>query len=259
MSIIAVSGKSGDGKDTVGKIIQFLIYENRKYLYSYEKFLKEPEVYQNGTSGWEIKKFATKLKQITCMMLGCTMKQLEDQEFKKQPLPNQWQNEYSSTESSARTYRWFLQTLGTESTREMIHNDFWINGLFADYKVNNHQEGKTYSEQDLPNWIITDLRFPNELRAIKQHKGITIRVNRRREDKYYYQGEYCNLESLKETIKQETGEYPLIEYCKNFLVTEHESETALDKVKFDYVVDNNGTIEELIERVRLILIQEKII
>ena len=30
----------------------------------------------------------------------------------------------------------------------------------------------------LPNWIITDLRFPNEARVIKQHQGITLRVNR---------------------------------------------------------------------------------
>jgi hypothetical protein len=40
---------------------------------------------------------------------------------------------------------------------------------------------------------------------------------------------------------------------------EHESETALDNAKFDYEIINDGTIEELIEKVKEILIKEKII
>ena len=31
----------------------------------------------------EIKKFADKLKDIVCLLIGCTREQLEDQEFKK--------------------------------------------------------------------------------------------------------------------------------------------------------------------------------
>lgn len=267
MSIIAISGKVGSGKDTVGKIIQALTWKDRggrvsnysplEWINDERKDSYDDQMIHN----YQIKKFATKLKQITCMMLGCTMEQLEDQEFKKQPLPDQWQTEFPLIESDIKTYRWFLQRLGTESTREIIHPNFWINGLFADYKgqsANWDADGRE-TVTEYPNWIITDLRFPNELRAIKQHKGVTIRVNRKREDKYYYQGEYCNIDQLRETIYQETGEYPLYEYCKNFQVPEHESEIALDKVPFDYVIDNNGTIEELIEKVRLILIQEKII
>ena len=40
---------------------------------------------------------------------------------------------------------------------------------------------------------------------------------------------------------------------------EHISETALDNAKFDYVIENDGTIEELIEQVKKILIKEEII
>lgn len=259
MSIIAINGKVGSGKDTVGQIIQMLSakqpYDNK----SIASFIKKNIGLLETASDWKIKKFATKLKQIACMMLSCTMEQLEDQEFKKQPLPDQWQTQFPSIEGEIKTYRWFLQTLGTESTREMIHGNFWINGLFADYKKSDLSE-MSYAESEekgsnFPNWIITDLRFLNELGVVKKYQGITIRVNRKREDKYYYNAEYCNLESLKETMKQETGEYPLIEYCKNFLVAEHESEVALDKAKFDFVIDNNGTIEELIEKVREILIE----
>ena len=42
-------------------------------------------------------------------------------------------------------------------------------------------------------------------------------------------------------------------------VEPHPSETALDNHPFDYTIDNNGTIEELIEKVREILIKEKLI
>lgn len=259
MSIISINGKVGSGKDTVGKFIQYLMWKDRvergierKFHWTVEDFLEGKAV--ERASGWEIKKFATKLKQIACMMLGCTMEQLEDQEFKASPLPEEWQTKFPIDE--IKTYRWFLQTLGTESTREMIHGDFWINGLFADYKGKEWEEQGVYRESK---WIITDLRFPNELRAIKIHGGITIRVNRKKEDKYYYNAEYVTLDQLREIIKEERGNYPLYEYCKIYRVAEHESEIALDKVQFDHVIDNNGTIEELIEKVREILIKENII
>jgi len=41
--------------------------------------------------------------------------------------------------------------------------------------------------------------------------------------------------------------------------SKHPSETALDTATFDYIIDNNGTIEELIIKVKKILIKERII
>jgi hypothetical protein len=40
---------------------------------------------------------------------------------------------------------------------------------------------------------------------------------------------------------------------------EHPSETALDDTKFDYEIINDGSIEDLIEKVKEILIEQKII
>ena len=62
-------------------------------------------------------------------------------------------------------------------------------------------------------WVITDCRFPNEAEVVKSYGGIVVRVNR---------GLPANL---------------------------HTSETALDHWKFDHVIDNNGTIEELHQKV----------
>ena len=40
---------------------------------------------------------------------------------------------------------------------------------------------------------------------------------------------------------------------------EHLSETSLDKAEFDYVIENSGSIEELIEKVKQILKKEKLL
>ena len=86
--------------------------------------------------------------------------------------------------------------------------------------------------QEYPKWIISDTRFPNEIESIKKHDGLTIRINR---------------DSVLRTGKV-------------FDTDNHESETALDDYQgFDYVIDNNGTIEELKEVVKDILIKEHLI
>ena len=73
-----------------------------------------------------------------------------------------------------------------------------------------------------PNWIITDTRFPNEIKAVKNKDGICIRIFR---------------------TNSELQNKP-----------EHESETALDSYNdWDYIIDNNGSIDELINSVRRIL------
>jgi hypothetical protein len=87
------------------------------------------------------------------------------------------------------------------------------------------------------NWIITDLRFENEFKAVKDRGGINIRVNRNK-----------NINTR--------------DHSRSYLShqnIEHPSETALDYATFDYTIDNNGTIEELIVKVKEILIKEKIL
>lgn len=69
-----------------------------------------------------------------------------------------------------------------------------------------------------PNWIITDVRFPNELKAIKDRNGITIRVER-----------------------------------PNLIENNHLSETSLDSANFDFIINNDKNIEHLINEVKKIL------
>lgn len=223
-----------------------------------------------NNSNWKIVKFADKLKDIICILIGCTREQLEDREFKERELGKEWWFwklerdggyktillPYNTTENVKSfqliklTPRLLLQLIGTDLFRNQLHPKVWINATMVNYKKKLPQcSGQPDfdwiiqpQEDDFiyPNWIITDVRFPEELQEIKDKKGVTIRINRE-------ELVVSKLPTDKESIDRLVS------------TLNHPSETVLDNVKFDYVIDNNGTIEELIEKVKEILIKEKIL
>lgn len=261
--IIGINGKIGSGKDTVGKIIQYLTSESgdpNSFRYrSYAEFLSKGggsalrNFDQHYVSDWEIKKFAGKLKQTASLLTGIPLEKFEDQEFKKSLLGEQWGTVRINPLNAVPVFedvkfnelmsvREFLQKLGTEAMRDGLHTNVWVNALFADYKPSWKFEGEGIEIDDVslikdyPNWIITDMRFPNEMEAVVERKGITIRVVRPHG--------YTN---------PHTGVY------KEVPLSYHPSETSLDDAEFDYEILNNGSIEDLIEKVKQILIEQKII
>ena len=83
--IIGISGRIGSGKDTVGELIQLLIWAKGELSAVNISQYRESGQYAHNIkiqSGFEIKKFADKLKDMVCMLIGCTREQLEDREFK---------------------------------------------------------------------------------------------------------------------------------------------------------------------------------
>lgn len=194
--IYGISGKKGTGKDLIGKILRSKL--EGKY---------------------EIKKFADKLKDIVCLLIGCSREDLENREFKNKELSKEWwywEHEgglipYNCSTGTIdcklikSTPRLLLQRIGTEAMREIIHPSIWINALFADYNDNS-------------SWLITDVRFENECKAIKDKGGILIRVNR-----------------------------------ESDVIDNHPSETALDDYNdWDLVIDNDSDIPTLIEKLNII-------
>jgi hypothetical protein len=289
MAIISINGRAGSGKDTVGRIIQYLTSEcsnsNGTKYRIFEEFIKkgggsDARNYDHHyQSDWQIKKYSDKLKDMVCILIGCTREELESQDFKATPLGEEWwtyywRGQYYSAkqfneemlpeyqvqaELIKTTPRDILQSLGTDYGRKMLHPDIWINSLFADY-----HSGVKMSDYTESKWIITDSRFPNDVERVKSLGGICIRVNRNpkhvftrdgidyvqeNNDPWYYNVNFKQYKDRKHYNE-------LIPMRSN----EHESETALDNYEgFDYVIDNNGTIEELIEKVKEILIKENII
>jgi hypothetical protein len=178
------------------------------------------------------------------------------------------------------TVRQAMQWIGTDLFRDRFHPQTWCNALFSEYKNLTHTEAKEKYKNtgiavppiEYPNWIISDVRFKNEAKAIKDRGGLLIRV----EGRYYYDsledylvfhpdktvskkaskivanhiGEYHTLESKLNSLKEARG----------FFVSRHKSETDLDDYKgFDYIIDNSEGIPELIEKVKDILIKLNLI
>ena len=296
-NLIGISGKIGSGKDTVGEAIRFIwdIANTKEGHYlEVEDFIAEPSDV-DSSNPYQIKKYADKLKDIVCLLIGCTREQLEDRDFKEKELGEEWwywripkdedftvfqkqlipyfkDKKFFEGEEHIKnclvklTPRKLLQLLGTDCGRDIIHTNIWVNALFADYKSNAsyrfgiidlgvkgsfNQIGDTVEDPDgFPKWIITDVRFPNEAQAIKDRSGIIIRVNRP-----------INLR-FPNLWKLYTSSNKFVNKAGKFLAwlsghdkemwekLNHPSETALDDYEFDHVIDNNGSIEELVEKVK---------
>jgi hypothetical protein len=91
--IIGISGKKQHGKDTVAQIIQYLTQKKDTCFSDYGEYLswkKNPKEYPESLFFWQIHKFADKLKDCVCLLIGCTREQLEDEEFKNTPLSSEW-------------------------------------------------------------------------------------------------------------------------------------------------------------------------
>jgi len=253
MAILAINGRINSGKDTVGKIIQFFFNTKGNWdKEHWDSFTKLPieGVGFNWQDYWEIKKFATKVKEVATLLTGIPTEKFEDQEFKKTFLDAHWNKEifenktsldknnnaYNKSIVKPMTVREMLQIIGTEAMRNNLHPDVWVNALMYDYKpfLNYHNLKEAVGEMvwgeetgqvaniQYPNWIITDLRFPNEMQAVKANGGITIKV-----------------------VRPNDKDIPL---------DLHPSETALDDAEFDYEIVNDGTIEDLRDKVEGIIL-----
>jgi hypothetical protein len=187
--IIGLSGYAKSGKDTVAEIIREIQSEK-----------------------WEIKKFSGKLKQIASILLGMPEHLFENQDFKSEMLGEEWWKNYGDFYHQT-TVRDFLQLLGTDAIRNGLHSNAWVNALMADYKP------AKMDQYNPSNWIVTDVRFPNEAEAIKDRGGIIIRIDR-------------------------PGVEP---------VNAHPSEVALDKWDFDYKIANVSDLVSLKQTVEVLL------
>jgi hypothetical protein len=265
--IIGINGRIGSGKDTVGKIIQYLLCFNVGDITAIEAVTNpEHEWWLEEQTRWEIKKFAGKLKETASLLTGIPAYSFEDQEFKKLNMSLEW----------GMTYREFLQKLGTEAMRNGLHENVWVNALFADYNsidklIRTTEEGlKEWEEGNYPNWIITDMRFPNEMEAVEEREGITIRVVRYKVGDRVY---WTDPEGVKSGVYEITEAYEGFCCIRNDVFEAdvfynevkihsdepHPSETSLDDAKFDYEIVNVRSMDSLVDRVKEILTKEGIV
>lgn len=207
--IVGVAGFIGSGKDTIAD-----------YLITFK--------------GFKRMSYAEPLKDAVSAIFGWDRELLEgttkySREWRDQVDP--WWAE--RLDINHLTPRWVLQQWGTEVGRRAFHDDIWIASV----------ENKLRSERD--DIVISDCRFPNELKSIKRAGGITIRVSRGPNpewydsavdlNKGYYTAGYQNARKNLENLGIHASEYSSV------------------GLEYDYYVENNGTIDELHRKVDLII------
>lgn len=125
------------------------------------------------------------------------------------------------------TPRMGLQLIGTDVMREHFHKDIWLNSL--EYRLRSN-EGKDV--------VITDVRFRNELDLIKSIGGAIIWIKKEETPQWF-----------EDAVKANSGNVLSKKIMSTRYRDVHTSEWDWCGYDFDYVVENNGTVDELKEKV----------
>jgi hypothetical protein len=120
------------------------------------------------------------------------------------------------------TPRVALQLMGTEAGRDVFHPDLWVK--VVEQKLEMHRIMKHHV-------VITDVRFPNEVASIQKKGGFVIRVTRGPDPEWFADAIIAN-KKLDTDL-----------FTKKWDI--HYSEWAWAGTKYDYVLDNNGSLEML--------------
>jgi len=193
--------------------------------------------YLTNFHGFRRESFANSLKDAVAQVFSWDRTMLEGRtkqarEWREQVDP-WWSDRLKLPEL---TPRWVLQHWGTEVCRHGFHDDIWIASL---------ENKLRHSEDDV---VISDCRFPNEIAAIRRARGLVVRVIRGPEPEWYdsalafNHGENKNM--LWSTSKSRLEKLKI-----------HASETAWVGTKFDAVLDNNGSLDDLYLQIQQLTIR----
>ena len=133
------------------------------------------------------------------------------------------------------TPRWVLQYWGTEVCRTGFHDDIWIASL----------ENKMRKTKD--NIVISDVRFPNEIKSIHNAGGIVVRVKRGDDPEWYDAAVSANAGPNGNTTWS-------LSKAKLTQLKIHASETAWVGGNIDHTVYNDSTIDDLFNQIKNLVI-----
>jgi hypothetical protein len=129
------------------------------------------------------------------------------------------------------TPRLMLQLWGTEVCRIGFHDDIWIASL----------ENKMRKTTD--NIVISDVRFPNEIKAIHNAGGIVVRIKRGDDPEWYDAAVSVNAGPNGNSTWS-------LSRVKLEKLKIHASETAWVGGDIDYTVWNNASIDDLFAQIK---------
>jgi hypothetical protein len=137
------------------------------------------------------------------------------------------------------TPRWVLQYWGTEVCRTGFHDDIWIASL----------ENKMRKTGD--NIVISDVRFPNEIKAIHNAGGIVVRVKRGADPEWYDAAVSANAGPNGNATWS-------LSKAKLAQLKIHASETAWVGGAIDHTVYNDTTIDDLFREIKS-LVEDRLV
>jgi len=196
MTVIGLLGFIGSGKGTAGEVLKDI--------------------------GFTPVSFAEGVKDVTSEMFGWPRHLLEGNTDESRSWREQPDEFWSKELGKSFTPRLALQLMGTEVGRYVFHKDFWIIKL----------KQKMMKNPEL-NYVVTDVRFQNEIHFIQQMNGICIEIQRGIKPHWYDVAGKAN-----------NGDYK----AEKFMIQNsgiHESEWRWIGGDIDYVIDNNDTMENL--------------
>jgi hypothetical protein len=203
--VIGIVGLIGAGKDTVAD-----------YLVNFHGFKRES--------------FANSLKDAVAQVFGWDRELLEGRTKQAREWREQRDEWWSTRLKKDITPRWVLQYWGTEVVRKGFHDDMWVASL---------EHRLLTSTDDI---IITDCRFPNEIKAIRKAGGRVVRIKRGPEPEWF-----------DDALSMNRGPSRNMSWALSKHNIEklgiHASETAWVGQKFDAVLNNDGSLDELYHQV----------
>lgn len=199
--IIGLVGFIGSGKGTVADIL------TRNHGFSKESFADAVKDAIAPIFGWE-----------RHLLEGDT---LESRKWRESP--DEWWTEKFGKPFSP---RYALQLMGTEAGRNVFHTDLWVLSLLRRI-------------DPAKNYVIADVRFPNEIDLIREHAGKVIRVKRGDEPEWFSTAEAYNVSTNWDGSLQKLRDYPDVHY----------SEFAWIGKAMDDEINNSTTLEDLEKKV----------
>lgn len=205
--VIGVFGLIGSGKGTVAD------------------YLKQEH-------GYETLSFASSLKDATASIFHWPRELLEGntQESREwREKIDYWWSEKLDIKNF--TPRYALQYIGTNVMRDHFHRDIWLYSL-----------QKKIEEAGEKKYVISDVRFRNEVRLLESIGGTTIKVERGETPEWFEIAK-------KATQGDKKAEKKMLEEYKDI----HQSEWDWACVNPDYTIKNNSTLGSLYTKIDTIV------
>ena len=202
--IIGLSGFIGSGKDTVAD------YICEKYQFSRESFADSLKDSLSAIFKWD-----------RDLLEGKTTESRKWRET-----VDDWWSTRLNIENF--TPRYAMQYFGTNICRDKFYDDIWVASL----------EKKILDSS--ASVIISDVRFLNEIQAIKRLGGYLIRIKRGEEPYWFNTAVMANYGNQQEQ-----------NMLKQWNI--HPSESSWVGYNFDITVENNGTMDDLRKSIDLVM------